>query len=70
MKVELLKSVTIEGRVFPPCAVIDIYQPEAEALVSAGKAKWVPDGTMARIKSYNAPGCLPPETSNKQTQKK
>ena len=68
MKVELLEDITIEGRVYPACAVIDVFDFEAIDLIEKNKAKTVPDGTMARIKAYGTPGCLP-QNNNKTKNK-
>ena len=70
MKIYLNEAVTIEGKTFPACAVIDVYQPEGEALIASGKGKEMPDGTMARIKSYDAPGCFPQQSKQTTNTKK
>jgi|GEM_PF-5822129 len=68
MKVELLEDVKIEGKVYPACAVIDVFDYEAIDLIKNNKAKTVPDGTMARIKAYGNTGCLP-QNNNKSKNK-
>lgn len=60
MKLKLLKPVTIQGKTYPVNCVIDVYQPEWEAWVADGTGVAVPDGTMARLAAYGAPGCFPP----------
>lgn len=60
MKIGLDFGETILGKYYPAGCVIDIFQPDAEALINAGRAHEVPDGTMARKKAYGVPGCMPP----------
>jgi hypothetical protein len=67
MKLKLLKPVTIQGRTFPVNSVIDISEPEWRAWIADGTGVEVPDGTMARIAAYDAPGCVPQNSDNQKT---
>ena len=60
-KIGLDFGETIEGKFYPPGCVIDIFDKDAKALVDAGRAHYVPEGTMARLKAYGVPGCNPPQ---------
>lgn len=60
MKIGLDFGETISGKYYPAGCVIDVFQPDAEGLIKAGRAHAVPDGTMARKKAYGVPGCMPP----------
>lgn len=84
MKVGLNVPKQIGGKTFPAGCVIDLFEPEALALIASGEGAAVPDGTMARKKAYGVPGCIPPagfsaqapvnagdsEKNKQQTQKK
>lgn len=60
MKVRLTKDRIISGKQFGKDSVVDLFQPEVEAIIAAGEGVAVPDGTMARKKAYGVPGCMPP----------
>ena len=60
MKVRLLVDKIIGGKKYGKDSVIDVFQPEAEAIIAAGEGCTVPDGTMARKKAYGVAGCMPP----------
>lgn len=60
MKVGLNFGETIMGKHYPAGSVIDIFEPDALALIEKGRAAAVKDGTMARKKAYGVPGCMPP----------
>ncbi len=60
MKVGLNVSKNIGGKVFPAGCVVDLFEPDAKALIRSGEGAPVPDGTMARKKAYGVPGCMPP----------
>lgn len=50
----------IGDKTFPAGCVVDLFEPEALALIESGEGAAVPDGTMARKKAYGIPGCVPP----------
>ena len=60
MKVRLTKDRIIGGKQYGKDSVVDLLQPEVEAIIAAGEGVAVPDGTMARKKAYGVPGCMPP----------
>jgi len=60
MKVKLLVDKIIGGKRYGKDSVIDVFQPEVEALINDGEGCAVPDGTMARKKAYGVVGCMPP----------
>lgn len=61
MKVKLLVDIVIGEKMRLKGAVVDLFQAEAELLIKQKKACSVPDGTMARIVSYDTTGCVPPK---------
>lgn len=60
MKVGLNVPKKIGDKTFPAGCVVDLFEPEALALIESGEGAAVPDGTMARKKAYGVPGCMPP----------
>lgn len=60
MKVGLNVPKNIGGKIFPAGCVVDLFEPDAIALIASGEGAAVPDGTMARKKAYGVPGCIPP----------
>jgi len=64
MKVGLNVPKTIGGKLFPAGCVVDLFDNEALALIKSGEGSAVPDGTMARLKAYGVPGCVPPAEFN------
>ena len=60
MKVRLFVDKIIGGKKYGKDSVIDLFQPEVEAIIKAGEGCAVPDGTMARKKAYGVVGCMPP----------
>lgn len=69
MKVGLNFGETIMGKHYPAGSVIDIFEPDALALIAKGRAAAVKDGTMARKKAYGIPGCMPPAGFDTMTKK-
>ena len=59
MKVKLFVDKVLGGTVYPAGSVIDVFQPEKEAIIAAGEGCDVKDGTMARIVAYDNAGCFP-----------
>lgn len=60
MKVGLNVPKKIGDKIFPAGCVVDLFEPDALALIKSGEGAAVPDGTMARKKAYGVPGCMPP----------
>lgn len=67
MKIGLEVDKVIEGKRYPAGCVIDLFEPEAKALIASGEGKPVPDGTMARKKAYGVTGCVPMAAQQPQT---
>lgn len=68
MKVKLFVDKILGGKCFGANSVVDVFQPEAEAIIGAGEGCAVPDGTMARKKAYGAAGCMPPAGFGESTE--
>lgn len=64
MKVGLNVPKKIGYKTFPAGCVVDLFEPDAIALINSGEGSAVPDGTMARLKAYGVPGCVPPAGFN------
>lgn len=59
MKVKITKITPIGRKIFPPGSVVDVTEPEANALVKSGNACHCSQNLAARMAAYNDPGCVP-----------